>query len=188
MRYDGRAAALEGGKDFAGPSSLDRYYRSSDGWVRLQATAQDHAPRLQAAGFLDIPTVRGQGFEDLDKWLTGVFAGMTSAEAVERLTAAGVPAVVTRSLEELSRDGSLGESDVVHLHQPEQGVEFYSAGRVARLSRTEKSGVLDPPGLGEHSRAVLAEAGWGEAEIEALINDGVVVAGEPFALWGGRSI
>ena len=189
VRYAGRPAALEGGKDFAGPGPLDRYYRSSDGWVRLQADEPGAARRLVEAEFVErFPREPGDTGTDLEKWLSEWFAGMTSAEAVARLTAVGVPAVVARSLEELSRDDSLGEADVVHLHQPGQGVDFYSAGRFARLSRTEKSGVLSPPGLGEHSREVLAEAGLSEGEVEALIDDGVVVTGEPFAIWGGRSI
>jgi len=189
VRYEGRQAALEGGKDFAGPSALDRYYRSSDGWVRLQADEPGATRRLVEAEMVEtIPKEPGDTFTDMEKWLTGWFAGMTSAEAAERLTLAGVPAVVARSLEELSRDDSLGEADVVHLHQPGRGVDFYAAGRFARLSRTEKAGVLDPPGLGEHSREVLAEAGLGDDEIETLIDDGVVVAGEPFVIWGGRSM
>jgi crotonobetainyl-CoA:carnitine CoA-transferase CaiB-like acyl-CoA transferase len=192
VRYEGRPAALEGGTDFAGPGPLDRYYRSSDGWVRLQADLADGAKRLVDAGLLEIHEKVGDTYVDLEEWLIEWLiewlGGMTSAEAVERLTAAGVPAVVARSLEELSRDDSLGEPDVVHLHERDQGVDFYSAGRFARLSRTEKSGVLSPPGLGEHSREVLAEAGLSEAQIDALIDDGVVVTGEPFAIWGGRSI
>jgi crotonobetainyl-CoA:carnitine CoA-transferase CaiB-like acyl-CoA transferase len=33
-----------------------------------------------------------------------------------------------------------------------------------------------PPGKGEHSRAVLAEAGYTAAEIDRLIEQGVVIA------------
>ena len=37
-----------------------------------------------------------------------------------------------------------------------------------------------PPGLGEHSREVLAEAGLSIAEIDELIAAGVVKQGQPF--------
>jgi crotonobetainyl-CoA:carnitine CoA-transferase CaiB-like acyl-CoA transferase len=33
-----------------------------------------------------------------------------------------------------------------------------------------------PPAIGEHSRDILAEAGFGAAEIEALLRDGIVTA------------
>jgi crotonobetainyl-CoA:carnitine CoA-transferase CaiB-like acyl-CoA transferase len=38
---------------------------------------------------------------------------------------------------------------------------------------------LNPPALGEHSRAVLADLGYGEAEVARLLADGVVGASNP---------
>ena len=37
---------------------------------------------------------------------------------------------------------------------------------------------LDPPRLGEHSRALLQSLGYGDAEIDALVDAGVVLAPE----------
>ena len=37
---------------------------------------------------------------------------------------------------------------------------------------------LDPPRLGEHSRALLQSLGYGDAEIAALVDKGVVLAPE----------
>ena len=39
VRYPGRPPAPAGGRDYVGADPFDRYYRASDGWVRL------HAPR-----------------------------------------------------------------------------------------------------------------------------------------------
>src|SRR5258708_27580379 len=47
VRFDGRPPALRGGRDFPGPSALDRFYRVADGWVRLQASDFES---LRAAG------------------------------------------------------------------------------------------------------------------------------------------
>ena len=33
----GRPVPIHGGPDFRGPSSADRFYRASDGWIRVQA-------------------------------------------------------------------------------------------------------------------------------------------------------
>src|SRR3977135_2925802 len=49
VRFAGRPPAVRGGRDFAGPSALDRFYRVSDGWLRLPAAA---TRRWQAAGGL----------------------------------------------------------------------------------------------------------------------------------------
>jgi crotonobetainyl-CoA:carnitine CoA-transferase CaiB-like acyl-CoA transferase len=38
------------------------------------------------------------------------------------------------------------------------------------------------PGLGEHTKEILAEAGYGEAEIEVMLAEGVVEAGKPIKL------
>ena len=53
VRYDGRRPSHRGGADFAGPDPLDRYYRTRDGWLRLQAVdvaaARDGAAERAAA-------------------------------------------------------------------------------------------------------------------------------------------
>ena len=49
VRFAGRPLAMRGGRDFAGPSALDRFYRVADGWLRLQAPDSES---LRAAGVL----------------------------------------------------------------------------------------------------------------------------------------
>jgi crotonobetainyl-CoA:carnitine CoA-transferase CaiB-like acyl-CoA transferase len=56
------------------------------------------------------------------------------------------------------------------------------SGRMAGFSRTQRSDVLVPPGVGEHSTQVLHEAGLSEQAIRNLINQGVVRAGEPMTI------
>src|SRR5260221_8661572 len=61
VRFAGRPPAIRGGRDFAGPSALDRFYRVADGWVRLQACDTDG---LRAAGLLPtdlVSTARDAG-------------------------------------------------------------------------------------------------------------------------------
>ena len=57
-----------------------------------------------------------------------------------------------------------------------------AARRFARFARTQRSGVLLAPGLGEHSREVLAGVGLEEATIEELVSRGVVVEGGPLSV------
>jgi succinate--hydroxymethylglutarate CoA-transferase len=56
--------------------------------------------------------------------------------------------------------------------QPVEGVETVAAPLQVDGRRLEHR--LPPPLLGEHSAEVLRELGYGEAEIEALVRDGIV--------------
>ena len=60
------------------------------------------------------------------------------------------------------------------------GVE--APGRYAHFSRTVEHAIFEPPGLGEHSRDVLTDAGLSQAQIDDLIEAGVVKQGGAFQL------
>ena len=51
-----------------------------------------------------------------------------------------------------------------------------------KSSRYEMGMRRPAPGLGEHTREILAEAGYGQAEIEAMIAEGTVESGKPIDL------
>lgn len=53
---------------------------------------------------------------------------------------------------------------------------------MADFSRTQRSDVLVPPGVGEHRTQILPEAGLSEQAIRNLIEQGVVRAGEPMTI------
>lgn len=175
VRFTGRPPAVGGGCDFAGPSALDHFYRTSDGWLRV------HAPdvaALCAAGL-----VRGDE-ADLGAALADRFATLCTDDALAALTAAGIPAARARLPGELPEDPNLQALEMfVTLHM-EDGSPFYSTGRYACFSRTRQSQVFTPPGIGEHSREVLAEAGVEPAEIQALVDAGFVRQGERFEIKG----
>ncbi|HUB04689.1 MAG TPA: CoA transferase, partial [Solirubrobacteraceae bacterium] len=64
---------------------------------------------------------------------------------------------------------------VVELDQPGAQQPVRLLGVPVKLSRTPADPVRAPgPGLGEHTREVLAEAGYPQAEIEALLESGAV--------------
>jgi crotonobetainyl-CoA:carnitine CoA-transferase CaiB-like acyl-CoA transferase len=177
VRFDGRQPTVRGGCDFDGPSALDRFYQTQDGWLRVQAP---DVGALQRAGLVDARSLE----QDLTAVLQGSFSKMTTAEAVACLTSVGVPAVPARLPGELPDDPDLGDLHMFTTLHMRDGTPFYVTNRYARFSRTQEQGVFVAPGIGEHSREVLAEAGVSATDIEALIASGALKQGEPFTVIG----
>ena len=167
VRYPGRPPASVGGPDHPGGDPLDRYYRAGDGWVRLAASPSG-VPALRAAGFLPGPDADPAA-------LATAIGALTAEEAVKRLTDAGVPAAVARTFEELAADPEAVAAEVVHRHDSGDGT-YLTAGRFVWFGRTRMTDRLTPPGVGEHTAAVLGAAGIDAAP---LLADGVAVAGPP---------
>jgi crotonobetainyl-CoA:carnitine CoA-transferase CaiB-like acyl-CoA transferase len=177
VRFAGRAPAVRGGRDFAGPSALDRFYRVADGWLRLQAPDSDS---LLRAGLLPGQPALTESDAELRHALTEALSTLSLAEALERLAGAGIPAAPARTPAQVVTDPALREHDMFATHHLQDGTPYLAAQRYARFSRTQEQAVFRAPGLGEHSCEVLAEAGLSPAEIETLIEAGVVKQGKPF--------
>jgi crotonobetainyl-CoA:carnitine CoA-transferase CaiB-like acyl-CoA transferase len=183
VRFAGRPPAIHGGRDFGGPSALDRFYQVADGWLRLQAPDTDS---LRAAGFL-AGEVRPESDAELSRMLAHVFATQSLAEVLPRLCAAGVPAAPAQAPAQLATDPAIHELQIFGTHHLQDGTPYLAPLRFARFSRTEGQSLFEAPGLGEHSREVLAEAGLTSAQIDELIAARVVKQGGPFHVVGIQS-
>ena len=178
VRFANRPLPIRGGRDFTGPSVLDRYYRVRDGWLRLQA---QHPESLRAAGLLDGATASVSDAE-IGSLLAEALAPRSLAEALACLSAAGVPAAAVRAPHELPLDAELQALEIFASRHMQDGTPYFSPQRYARFSRTQTQATFEPPGLGEHSRQVLAEAGIDPDRIQALLDTGVLKQGAPFQL------
>jgi crotonobetainyl-CoA:carnitine CoA-transferase CaiB-like acyl-CoA transferase len=177
VRFAGRPPVHLGGRDFPGPGPLDRSYQAADGWVRLQADPATAPAQLRAAGLLEGPDPRSD--EEWTRRLTEAVAAGQRDDVVRRLTEAGVPAAAARQVSELVADPDYASVEaMVTLDRGELGPTT-APGRYAWFSRTVNHAVLTPPGVGEHTSEVLAEAGMTGEEIEALIASGAVRQGQP---------
>ncbi len=195
VRFAGRPPAIKGGRDFLGPTPANRFYRVADGWVRVQAPS---VAALEEA--LGVPPSRGSrphrpaedGREpdervpaaDASAVLAEAFAGLALDDALQALRARGIPVAPARHPADIVRDPDVAAVALVAEHRFPDGQPFYMPERYARFSRTEQRTVRFSPGVGEHSREVLAEAGLDDAEIDRLVEDKVVKQGEPFVLKG----
>ena len=179
IEADGRSPAPRGGRDYPGPTPLDRSYATSDGWVRVRIPVAGAADRLRQAHLL--------AGEDPDpatdaEWtaaLSAAFGAITRDEALRALADVGVPAVPARQLLELTEDPDYEKWEVFNVLERGESPPVLAPGRYARFSRTEQRAVLTPPGVGEHTSEVLAEAGLGAAEIAELVESGAVRQGTP---------
>ena len=106
--------------------------------------------------------------------LAPLFAGHTTAEWVERLLRAGVPAGPIYRMSEVMEDPQVRHREmVVELEHPRAG-RIRVNGVPLKFSDTPGGVVSPPPTLGEHSEAVLRDIGCEAPEIAALRRDGVI--------------
>ena len=106
--------------------------------------------------------------------LVAMLDGHEAQAICETLMRAGVPAGKVTTVDEVF--------EAAHTRHREMVVElgaYRGAGNPVKLSRTPARFERTPPRLGQDTRAVLAELGYGEAAIEAMIAAGAAVAEAP---------
>ncbi len=102
-------------------------------------------------------------------------AERTTVEIVEAMDAAGIPAAPVLSLADVADSAHIASREMIST------VEHPTLGNVplihqpVRFSGAERAFQRPPPGLGEHTRELLASLlGLGEAEIEALADENII--------------
>lgn len=169
-----------GGRDFAGPSALDRFYPASDGHVRVLAKS---FAQFVEAGILQSATLPDDAAIDE---IARALRVLSRAEAIALLEAHGIIAVPARNISELPDDPLIREGYLTTV-KGNTGGDFFVPQRLARFSRTERSDTLQTAGAGEHTSELLAAANLGPSEIEGAIASGAVHQGLPLEGIGGVS-
>jgi crotonobetainyl-CoA:carnitine CoA-transferase CaiB-like acyl-CoA transferase len=163
-------------------------FPTKDGWVIVGAATQPIWLRLvealAAPELAEDPRFRANGdrmrhLVELEAVLSGHFRRKTTAEWVRLLEEKGVPAGPVNTITQMHED-----PQVLHRRMVVE-VDHTTAGRVktiglpVKFSRTPGGVVTGAPLLGEHTRDVLLEYGFADAEIDRLIGEGAVHAVVP---------
>lgn len=94
---------------------------------------------------------------------------------VEELVDAGVPAGPVRSVDELVADPHVSHREMlVDSYNTRTETPVKTANLPFRTDSETPDLDADPPALGEHTRSVLAERGYADAEIDSLVERGAV--------------
>jgi crotonobetainyl-CoA:carnitine CoA-transferase CaiB-like acyl-CoA transferase len=173
VSYRGRPPAPTGGRDFAGPRAGHRLYQCRNGWIGVAAsTPPQMEGLLRALDLLELAKgssgaelLAAEGTGPLASEIADKFAPLPTEEALDYLSAEGVPAARVLTRAETLDDPWLGADRVFHtVDDP----VFGPCKIVRSYAQWSRSGVSAPrpdasaPTIGQHTAEVLAEFGIGQ--------------------------
>jgi crotonobetainyl-CoA:carnitine CoA-transferase CaiB-like acyl-CoA transferase len=116
---------------------------------------------------------RSRNIGEVYAFIAAQMATRTSAEWLQLLKEADIPVAPLKSVDDVIDDPHLGESGfIVMTEHPTEG-RLRLMATPSAWSQTPPGALRPAPRLGEHSVEILREAGYADAEIEAMIASGV---------------
>ncbi|MGE0255335.1 MAG: CaiB/BaiF CoA transferase family protein [Alphaproteobacteria bacterium] len=158
-------------------------FATKDGWINLGAANQSTwekfvvalgAPELGADPRFNANAGRMANRAALTEELTRRFATATTAEWLDRLEAAGVPAGPVYDVAQMAADPQVQARGMIAEVATARGTPVSVIGHAIKYSDNPASIRRGAPRLGEHTREVLAEYGFASTEVEVLAASGAV--------------
>ena len=161
-------------------------FQTRDGWITVGAANQANWERLltvleaEALGqdprFID-NAARMANLPHLVETLNRLFRQRSSSDWLERLDAAGVPAGPVLSIAEMQADPQTQARHMVAETQHSTLGPVKTIGIPVKFSDTPGTLRRGAPLLGQHSRQILREHGFSQAEIDKLAEAGAILVG-----------
>ena len=153
-------------------------FKTADGYINIATTGQKIWERfckaIHADAFLDNPAyanaaARSRNRDALNAEIDRRLVGRTSADWVERLNAAGVPTGPIYTIDQVFADPQVQHVGIAQPVKVKKGAKKMTlVGQPISLSRTPSKLAAPPPGMGEHTDAILKEFGFTKPQIAAL--------------------
>lgn len=160
-------------------------FRTRDGWINVGAANQSNwlrfldvivAPELDDDPRFATNAARMSNLSELVETLNGYLAQETTQTWLDRMEKAELPAGPVNDILQMHADPQARAREmIVEVDHPTAG-KVETIGHPVKFSRTPASIDHAAPLLGQHTREVLAEVGYDNAQIEALISSHAVVA------------
>jgi crotonobetainyl-CoA:carnitine CoA-transferase CaiB-like acyl-CoA transferase len=152
-------------------------FKTSDGYINIATAGQKIWERfcrvLEAPQMINKPEYatgqnRSKNRDALNAQINRLTAKRPSAEWVERFNKAGVPSGPIYCIDQMFADPQVKHVGMAQPVNTEDTPALTLVGQPVSLSRTPSQLAAAPPGLGEHTDAVLKEFGFSATEIAAL--------------------
>jgi formyl-CoA transferase len=158
-------------------------FKTSDGYINIAASG-DHiykrfcesikAPELLTDERFSTAKARVKHRDVLNAEIDKRMAAFTSAEAVEKLNKAGVPAGPIYKMDEMFADPQVKHLKMAReVNHPKLGLQEV-IGQAINMSRTTVEEWTSTPEQGEHTNSILSEFGYDAAAIDGFRKRGVV--------------
>lgn len=141
------------------------------------ANAMKHPEWLEDERFSDVRSLMKNRDEARDMFASA-FSSMTLEEVCLALDEYHLTFGVVEGLTDVVQDAHLVENGVLVKTESEDPNFEWTIANPIRISGETCRSVGDPPGYGEHTKAVLADHGFSDEEITALVEQGAVFTGQ----------
>ena len=158
-------------------------FETADGWLNIGAANQKNwllmlqaleAPELADDSRFATNFERRTNLDELDAALAPLFRTRRTANWLERFEAVGVPAGPVLDIAQMQRDPQTLARDMVVEVEHSRAGPVKTLGLPVKFSETPGAVLHGAPVFGEHTREILAEAGFSDEDIGRLFTEGAV--------------